>query len=91
MARKAFRDLVAPEIIRRETKGGANNHYQRMLDANIAYVREFLLDGELVGRGLLDRTRVEDALCGRDVRLEVNPVQVLGFVCTESWLQFWRR
>ncbi len=91
LARQAFSELVAPEVIRRETKGGINNHYQRFFLQNIEYIKTMLLEGYLVREKILDQRKLEQALSGNDIYLEANPSQILSFLCTEVWLQQWSK
>jgi asparagine synthase (glutamine-hydrolysing) len=59
LQRAAFADVLPPEILERRTKGATTSHSIRTLSRNLAYLRQRLLDGELVREGLLDRTALE--------------------------------
>ena len=59
LARRAFANDLPAEIIARYAKGRADHHSRNILDANLAFVRELLLDGALVQKGLLNRTNLE--------------------------------
>lgn len=62
LQRAVFRDVLPPEILARRTKGATTSHSTRVLLHNLPYLRERLLDGELVAQGLLDRPLLESQL-----------------------------
>jgi asparagine synthase (glutamine-hydrolysing) len=59
VARQAFERDVPIEIIRRVSKGQSNHVLREMLDANLSFVRDYLLDGLLIRQEIVDRSRVE--------------------------------
>jgi asparagine synthase (glutamine-hydrolysing) len=87
--RDAFAGDLPTEIVSRTWKGGADQHQDAMLASNIRLVRELLLDGELVKRGILDRKRVEACLSGALTRHKAHATEVFGYFCTEAWLLNW--
>ena len=54
LARRAFKRDLPAEIVRRQAKGRADQHVRNILDANLTFVREMLLDGLLVRPGLVE-------------------------------------
>jgi asparagine synthase (glutamine-hydrolysing) len=89
LARRAFATDLPKEIATRRSKGGIEEHIKTVLARNIDFARSMLLDGELVRRGLLDRTRVEVALSGRPTTLPSNIGQLHVYVGIEAWLSRW--
>lgn len=59
LQRSVFADVLPPEILDRRTKGATTSHSIRTLSWNLPYLRERLLEGELVREGLLDRAALE--------------------------------
>ena len=90
VARRAFeRDLPA-EIVRRQAKGRADQHVRNILDANLDFLRELLLDGVLVQRGLLNRAALELYLTRERSPADFQYTEILQeHACTEAWLRSW--
>jgi asparagine synthase (glutamine-hydrolysing) len=89
LARRAFRDDLPREIVRRYVKGRADQYVRNILDANLPFVREFLLDGLLVKRGLLDRANLELYLSERSpADAQYNEI-LKEHLATEAWLRKW--
>jgi asparagine synthase (glutamine-hydrolysing) len=89
IARHAFKGDLPPEIINRWYKGGVEDHVYRILRHNITFVRELLLDGALVREGIVDRERLERALCGGANRLQTGRVELFEYLGIEAWLRAW--
>ena len=90
LARRAFTDDLPAEIVRRQAKGRADQHVRNILDNNLEFVREFLLDGVLVGRGLLNRAGLELYLTRDRSPADFQYSEILQeHVCTEAWLRTW--
>jgi asparagine synthase (glutamine-hydrolysing) len=62
LARRAFHGLVPEPILHRTRKGSVDNQLERLLTFNLPFLREALLDGNLVQQGLLDRKKLETGL-----------------------------
>jgi len=90
VARRAFeRDLPA-EIVRRQAKGRADQHVRNILDANLDFLRELLLDGVLMQRGLLNRAALELYLTRERSPADFQYTEILQeHACTEAWLRSW--
>jgi asparagine synthase (glutamine-hydrolysing) len=84
VARAAFRQDVPETLIARRSKGNPGSFVANLMAANRNYVREKLLDGELVKQGVLDRGRLEQALSGNPT--DVSSSELLLHLCTENWL-----
>ena len=90
LARRAFTGDLPDEIVRRQAKGRADQHVRNILDGNLEFVREFLLDGVLVGRGLLNRAGLELYLTRDRSPADFQYSEILQeHVCTEAWLRTW--
>jgi len=90
LARRAFVSDLPEEIIRRQAKGRADQHARNIMDANLKFVREFLLDGALVRQGLLDRKNLELYLTRDRSPADFQYSEILqAHLCTEAWLRAW--
>lgn len=88
LARLAFAQDLPPEIVRRRSKGGLQEQITTILTRNLAFARQVLLDGELVRRGLIDRSRLERALAGGPGAVgRVGEIHM--YIGVEAWLQRW--
>ena len=88
LARRAFANDLPAEIVRRRAKGRADQHVRNLVDANLAFIRELLLDGLLVQRGLLNRASLERYLTRGNSPADYQYSEILQeHVCTESWLR----
>jgi asparagine synthase (glutamine-hydrolysing) len=89
LVREAFEADLPAKIIRRYTKGGTTSYFNRLLVENVAFVREFLLDGALVRNGVLDRRELEKQLSERELILGQRLHSVVNAVRAEKWLTNW--
>ena len=87
LLRKTFSADVPHEIIARTQKGGADAYFHNMLRNNLQYMRELLLDGQLVREQLLDRAKLERALTLERILRSGETVPILTAVRAEAWLQ----
>jgi asparagine synthase (glutamine-hydrolysing) len=89
VARRAFVEDLPDEIIRRSTKGTSGLWLKSVLDRNWRFAREYLLDGALVERGILDRKRLESSLSGSLTKNMVHGAIVTHLIYAEAWVQQW--
>lgn len=90
LARQAFEDTVAPDIITRTTKGATTGYFNRLLVRNLPSLREYLLPGILVSEGLLDKQRIEMALSEPSLVRDSNLLfPMLMAFRAELWLRSW--
>jgi asparagine synthase (glutamine-hydrolysing) len=90
LARLAFANDLPAEIIARYAKGRADHHSRNILDANLTFVRELLLDGVLVQKGLLNRANLELYLTRDRSPADFQYNEILQeHLCTEAWLRTW--
>lgn len=89
LARRAFADVLPPEIRRRVAKGIGTPFYQQVVRHNRRRLQEWLLDGLLVREGYLDRERLEHYLAADEPFVTVSAAQMLSYLAVEIWLQQW--
>jgi asparagine synthase (glutamine-hydrolysing) len=88
LARQAFAADVPAEILRRQWKDRAAGATESAMAYNLPFIRDLLLDGTLVQRQLVDRSKLEAALSDRAGQMSATaPFEILDHVITESWLQ----
>lgn len=86
LARQAFAQVLPREIANRQSKGGMEEHIMAILKCNLPLARRLLLDGALVSRGLLDRSKVEAALAGRVSGIGAYVGEIHHYLSIEAWL-----
>ena len=88
LARRAFAADLPPQTTSRIAKGRIDQHVRNVLDANLPFVREFLLDGQLVSRGLLDRKLLEEYLTRERSPADFQyGIIFQEHICVEAWLR----
>lgn len=91
MARQAFQDRLAPEVFHRRSKGDLGRHYGRAIAEDLEALRDLLLDGALVGAGLVDPARL-DALLTPETLIWKGPYrEVIDMIMLEQWARSWGR
>jgi asparagine synthase (glutamine-hydrolysing) len=90
IARRAFYEDLPREVANRKDKGAIEEHLRSIIDHNITFIRELLLDGALVSEGVIDRKRLVTALSGKVSQSHSTAAEILDFVGTEAWLRRWR-
>lgn len=88
-ARRAFEQVIPAEIARRRSKGGIDDYAIELLFRNVHFVRDFLLDGELMHHQLLNRSVLESTLGGAREGLELGTYQILDLLQVEAWVRAW--
>jgi asparagine synthase (glutamine-hydrolysing) len=89
-ARRAFAQDLPPEIVKRRSKGRIDQHVRNILDANLDFVRDLLLNGRLVKEGLLDRRNLELYLTRERSPADFQYAEILQeHLCIEAWLSRW--
>jgi asparagine synthase (glutamine-hydrolysing) len=90
IARRAFAKDIPAEIVTRRAKGAIDHYSVAVLDNNLDFVRELLLDGWLVRERILDRSRLEQYLSRERSPADFEYNEILHqHVCTEAWLRRW--
>ncbi|MEJ0038605.1 MAG: asparagine synthase C-terminal domain-containing protein [Gammaproteobacteria bacterium] len=88
VARAAFAELP-PEVIARRSKGGSEELAWRTLRANLPFMRELLLDGELARQRIVNRALLEAALADDPTSGIHSTVPLFELVGAEAWLAPW--
>jgi asparagine synthase (glutamine-hydrolysing) len=90
VARDAFAQELPKEIYTRATKGNPMQWAARQTRENVGFIRELLLDGELVRHGLLNRVKLEEALSQSFRKNSYSITRLFDVINAETWLQIWR-
>lgn len=89
LARDIFHDILPASIVERRGKGALGAFFGRMLAASGPFLRAYLLDGQLVRHGILDRAALEIML-DRDQLMRVDCYgAVFSALVTEHWIRVW--
>ncbi len=90
IARTAFSDVLPRKILERgQGKGGPHLWVRDYLRKNEAKVHEFLLDGLVIARRLMEPSKIAAALSPNITRLAPMAEQLLDAIYIESWLRKW--
>ena len=89
LARRSFRQDVPQGVIRRVSKSTPVEFYDEIYNSNISILREFLIDGIMVQKGILLREKLEIALNRDDPLFGFARFQILGYLAKEIWLRSW--
>jgi asparagine synthase (glutamine-hydrolysing) len=91
VARAAFAEALTPEILLRGLgKGGPGLWAKEVVENNSGFLREFLLEGILVRRRLIDRSKLETVLSPRIVKSTVIVGDIFAKLYIEAWLRAWQ-
>jgi asparagine synthase (glutamine-hydrolysing) len=89
-ARAAFADELPAQTVSRMSKGYIDSQNAELLECNLAWVRELLLDGQLVAQRLIDRRKLEALLTREQIRLSPVAGEILcEHLSYEAWLRDW--
>lgn len=89
LARKAFQHDLPADVVKRFSKSTPDEFYDDIYDQSIDFLRECLLDGHLVRKGILRRDKLEAVLNHNSVLFDVVKSQILSYVAMEAWLSQW--
>lgn len=88
VARAAFADVLPTDVINRGLgKGGPDLWAKDVVEGNSAFLRDFLLGGILVRRGLIDRTKLDTVLSPRIAK----STAILGDIFAKLYIEAWLR
>jgi asparagine synthase (glutamine-hydrolysing) len=88
VARAAFADVLPMEILYRGLgKGGPDLWAKDVVENNSKFLRDFLLDGILVRRGLVDRIKLETVLSPRIVKSTAIVGDIFAKLYIEAWVR----
>ena len=89
VARVAFSNDLATDVLQRTCKTSTTPWVTETIRQHAPWLREFLLDGALARQGILDRSRVEDALSDRVSPDAPTPAELFYHIYIEGWLRQW--
>jgi asparagine synthase (glutamine-hydrolysing) len=89
IARRAFCEDIPRRTITRRSKGGGEEQIRSIVQSNLSFVRAMLLDGQLVGQNLLDRSKLLKALDDPSAIDGLLFGEIEDHLCTEIWLRRW--
>ena len=87
LARRAFSQEVPEPILRRQWKDLPVFQAGEVIQCNLSFIREALLDGALTRERILDRAAVESALCGAPTRSRALSSEILRHLDLELWIR----
>jgi asparagine synthase (glutamine-hydrolysing) len=87
LARRAFADVVPAPILRRQWKDRPLLFFDEVIEGNLPFLREHLLEGALVREGVLDRATVELALKGGPTRSSAISSEIFSHLNLELWIR----
>jgi asparagine synthase (glutamine-hydrolysing) len=87
LARRAFVNEVPAPILRRQWKDRPLQYVSAVIQKNLPFIRESLLDGVLVKDGILDRAALELALSGQPSRSAALGGEVMNHLDLELWIR----
>lgn len=89
LARKAFQQDLPIDIARRVSKSGPDEYYNDIYNHNTEFIKEYLLDGVLVKKGILLRSKLEAAFSKNDPFFHLIRPRLIGHLGTEAWAKSW--
>jgi asparagine synthase (glutamine-hydrolysing) len=89
-ARAAYRDILPPAVFARRSKGELGAFYGEAVAETLAFLRPWLLEGELAKAGVLDPALAED-LTREALLWRGGFSRLLSLALTEAWLRRWQR
>ncbi|HEX3912162.1 MAG TPA: asparagine synthase-related protein [Steroidobacteraceae bacterium] len=87
LARKAFADVVPEPILRRQWKDRPSRFFEQVIQCNLPFLREHLLEGALARQGILDRAALELALRSGPSRSSAVSGEIFSHLDLELWIR----
>ena len=89
VARAAFAEALPPRVLHRRTKGDFTGFNADVFDRQRGALREHLLGGQLVARGLLDRPAIERFLAAPIAPRDKSYFGLFLIADMETWTRSW--
>jgi asparagine synthase (glutamine-hydrolysing) len=89
IARRAFSEDIPLEISTRYAKGRLDHHIEQIFWNNLKFIREVILDGALIARGILDRHKAEQVLAAQPSTIGSSLLEIFDVLSIEIWLEGW--
>ena len=90
VTRRAFAGDLSPELLARRSKAGLTTFSHRVIRRHWKFLREFMLDGILVERGLLSAPKLEALFSRPEAELGSSVTDLFCCFDVEVWLRRWR-
>lgn len=90
LARAAFAQTLPASIVARVSKAGPDSLMHSVFARNRQLIRDMLMDGLLMGHGLLDRRAIEHALRGPAEVTDATLYRLLDLIEAEAWARSWK-
>ena len=90
LARQAFAGMVPDVILRRQWKDRAPSMFTEIVQNNLYFIREALLDGPLVSERILNRAALESALGKEPTKSQVLNGEIMHHLDLALWIEQWR-
>jgi asparagine synthase (glutamine-hydrolysing) len=87
--RQAFADRLPPSLLARKSKAGPMSFAFEVIEKNRARLRDFLLEGELSSRAIIDRQTVERLLDGDTLLRPPAHFDIMLATEAEAWARHW--
>ncbi|QJU60279.1 hypothetical protein HL653_23345 [Sphingomonas sp. AP4-R1] len=89
LIREAYAHRLPAILVDRRGKGSITAYYGRMLARSVDVLRAYLLDGVLMGNGILDRAAVERVLDEDAIMLTNVYAEIFAMLFAERWARGW--
>lgn len=89
LERAAFTDILPAAIARRTMKGGTSYYSARVIQHNMSFLRELILDGEIARQGWMNREKIEAMLTPEHMVHGGGKMFVRLLAVAEAWLCTW--
>ena len=87
VARAAFADLLPNVILNRRSKGSYTGYLAAVYERNRPKIRDFLQEGELSARGILDQAALAKLLASDLAPRDLSFLRTFDLCTTENWLR----
>ncbi|MBX3431517.1 MAG: hypothetical protein KF779_18175 [Hyphomonadaceae bacterium] len=88
LARDAFGGRIAPAVLQRRSKGQTSAYLAQILLRQLPFLRRYLLEGALIGHGLVLPDVLSVMLGEASVlRISENLPRIVGLLSVEAWLR----
>lgn len=87
LERAAFAPMLAPEVAERTSKGETTRYFTAILERNMPFIREILIDGELERRGLIDGPGMRAALSSDILPVQAVKAGLTAALIAELWIR----
>ena len=89
LARRAFRDDVPGEILRRCSKAVVFDYAKGLVAANREFARGLLCEGVLIKEGVLDKHKTAEAIAASGPSASIHAIEILSCLSAEAWASQW--